>query len=57
MADVERRIAAIREAIARVLWQRPVRAAAEALAHRVNGMAQGIREQAAQPVRQPLLWR
>jgi len=36
MADVERRIAAIGEAIARILRQRPVRPAAEALAHRVD---------------------
>src|SRR5262249_18552174 len=39
MADVERRIAAVGAAIARVLRQWAVGAAAEALAHGVNRMA------------------
>src|SRR5262249_62342744 len=55
MADVERRIATIGAPIPRVLRQWPVGAAAEALSHGVNRMAPGIRKQAAQPMRQPLL--
>ena len=55
MTHVERRAATTREAIERVLRQRAVRTTSKGLAHRVDRMATGIREQSAQPVRQSLL--
>ena len=45
---VEGRVAAIVLAVTRVLGQRPVGATAESLAHRVDRVAPGVREQSAQ---------